>query len=378
LLDQDRDNGPATGNVGLNAGSGPAPAWPGFQPLRIARKVRESSNVVSLTLEPTDQHPLAAALPGQFVVLRLKPSPETPALIRSYSLSGKPDPDRYRVSVKRERSGVAGAYINEKLEVGDVVEVSAARGAFILRSGDAPVALLSAGIGATPVLAMLHALVAEVSSREIWWLHGARNRREHAFAEEVSTLLKALTHGHSHIRYSAPDPDDRPAIDFDAAGRLDIHALEELGVPRNSDFYLCGPAAFMSDLTIGLKGIGVPASRIHSEIFGSSPSSTPGIARSAPKRPHPPAAADADGPRISFARSGLEVRWGARFANLLELAEACDVEVRWSCRTGVCHSCETALIAGTVDYAPDPIEAPADGNVLICCCKPRADITIDL
>jgi ferredoxin-NADP reductase len=282
------------------------------------------------------------------------------------------------VSVKRERNGAAGAYIDEKLEAGDVVEVSAARGAFTLRAGDAPVVLLSAGIGATPVLAMLHALVTEASSREVWWLHGARNRREHAFAEEVRALLEALTHGRSHIRYSAPDPDDRPGIDFDATGRLDSHTVEELGVPRNSDFYLCGPSAFMSDLTNGLKELGIPAGRIFSEIFGSSPSSTPGIAPTVLGRPHPPTAPEADGPRVSFARSGLEVRWGARFASLLELAEACDVEVRWACRTGVCHSCETALIAGTVGYAPDPIDPPTDGNVLICCCQPRSDITVDL
>jgi ferredoxin-NADP reductase/MOSC domain-containing protein YiiM len=378
LVEQKRGNGAVTGNAGLNAGSGPAPAWAGFRPLRIARKVRESSDVVSLMLEPADRHPLAAALPGQFVVLRLQPAPAAPALIRSYSLSGKPGPDRYRVSVKRERGGAASAYIDEKLEVGDVVEVSAARGAFTLRAGDAPVVLLSAGIGATPVLAMLHALVAEASSREVWWLHGARNRHEHAFAEEVRALVEALTHARSHIRYSAPGPGDRAGIDFDAQGRLDGHAIEELGVPRNSDFYLCGPSAFMSDLTNGLKELGIPAGRILSEIFGSSPSSTPGIARTVPGRPHPPAAPEADGPRVSFARSGLEVRWGARFASLLELAEACDVEVRWSCRTGVCHSCETALIAGTVGYAPDPIDPPADGNVLICCCQPRSDITVDL
>ncbi|SEE70608.1 MOSC domain-containing protein YiiM [Rhizobiales bacterium GAS191] len=378
LLDQDRAGGSITGNAGLTSASGPPPAWAGFRPLRISQKVRESSNVVSLTLEPMDRHPLVATLPGQFVVLRLKPTPDAPALIRSYSVSGKPGPDHYRVSVKREARGAAGAYIDEKLEVGDVVEVSAGRGAFTLRPGDAPVVMLSAGIGATPVLAMLHALAAEASPREVWWLHGARNRREHAFAEETRALLKALAHGHSHIRYSSPDPDDRPGIDFDARGRFDIDTVEALGLPRGADFYLCGPSAFMSDLTSGLKGSGIPAGRIHTEIFGSAPSSTPGIAGSMHRSPHPPAAPHGAGPLVSFARSGLEVRWGARFASLLELAEACDIDVRWSCRTGVCHSCETALVAGTVGYRPDPIVAPADGNVLICCCQPQADIVIDL
>jgi MOSC domain-containing protein YiiM len=177
LLAQERSSGTTTGNAGLTQASGPPPAWPGFRPLRISRKVRESSSVISLVLEPADGHPLTAAVPGQFVAVRLRPSPDAPALMRSYSLSGEPSAERYRVSVKREAHGAAGAYIDEKLQVGDVVDTSAARGAFTLRPGDAPVVLLSAGIGATPVLAMLHALAAEASPREVWWIHGARDRR---------------------------------------------------------------------------------------------------------------------------------------------------------------------------------------------------------
>ena len=209
--------------------------------------------------------------------------------MRSYSLSGEPSAERYRVSVKREAHGAAGAYIDEKLQVGDVVDTSAARGAFTLLPGDAPVVLLSAGIGATPVLAMLHALAAEASPREVWWIHGARDRREHAFAAETRTLLKALAHGHSHVRYSSPDPEDRPGVDFDAPGRLDMRVLQELGVPRNGDFYICGPTAFMSDLTAGLAAWGIAASRIHTEIFGAGPSNTPGVAASPRRPPHLPA-----------------------------------------------------------------------------------------
>ena len=149
LLAQERSGGATTGNAGLTQASGPAPAWPGFRPLRVSRKVRESSSVISLVLEPADGLPLTAALPGQFVAVRLRPSPDAPALMRSYSLSGEPSAERYRLSVKREAHGAVGAYIDEKLQVGDVVDASAARGAFTLRPGDAPVVLLSAGIGAT-------------------------------------------------------------------------------------------------------------------------------------------------------------------------------------------------------------------------------------
>ena len=204
LLAQERSGGATTGNAGVAPVSGPPPAWAGFRPLRVSRKNCDSSSVMSLMLEPMDGLPLTAALPGQFVVLRLKPALGTPPLMRSYSLSGEPSARCYRLSVKREPHGLAGAYIDERVQIGDMLEVSAPRGNFTLRQGDVPVVFLSAGIGATPVIAMLHALAAETSPREVWWLYGARRGREHPFSQEARTLLKALAHGHSHIRYSAP------------------------------------------------------------------------------------------------------------------------------------------------------------------------------
>jgi ferredoxin-NADP reductase/MOSC domain-containing protein YiiM len=378
LLEKKRGAGVTKGNAGLAPVSGLSPAWSGFRPLQVSRKVRESSNVTSLVLEPIDGHPLTAPLPGQFVVLQLRPTPEAPALMRSYSLSSEPSADRYRVSVKREAHGSASAYIDEGLQVGDVVYTSAARGSFTLRSSDTPVVLLSAGIGATPVLAMLHALVVGSSSREVWWIYGARNRREHPFAEETRNLLKALVHGRIHVRYSSPDPEDRPGVDFDARGRLDMAVLRKLGVPRDADFYICGPSAFMNDLTVGLADLGIPASRIHTEIFGSGPSRTPGVAASPRRPPHVPPGPPGVGPLVSFARTGFDARWGTQFQSLLELAEACDIPVQWACRTGVCHTCETGLVLGTVSYKPEPIEAAAEGNVLICCSQPQVDIVLDL
>src|SRR5271166_6658584 len=378
LLGQERSGGATAGNAGLAPVSGPPPAWAGFRPLRVSHKIRESGSVISLVLEPMDGLPLTVAPPGQFVVLRLRLVPGTPPLMRSYSLSGEPGADRYRISVKRESHGVGGAYIDEKVQVGDTLDVSAPRGNFTLREGDVPIVFLSAGIGATPVIAMLHALAAETSPRDVWWLYGARRGREHPFAQEVRALLKTLAHGHSHIRYSAPDPEDRPGVDFDARGRLDMGVLQELGVPRNAGFYICGPSAFVSDLTAGLAAWGIAKGQIHTERFGAGPSSTPGVASSPHGPPHLPAGPTGRGPLISFARSGLNVHWDPTFQNLLEFAEACDVPVRWSCRTGVCHSCETGLVAGSVAYAPDPIAPPAEGNVLICCSKPQGDVVIDL
>jgi ferredoxin-NADP reductase/MOSC domain-containing protein YiiM len=378
LLDRERSGSAVTGNPGLTPAAGPPPAWAGFRPLRVSRKDRESASVTSLVLEPSDEQPLAAALPGQFIVLRLRPAPDAPALLRSYSLSGELRDDRYRLSIKRETHGAAGAYVETQVRIGDVLDASAPRGSFTLRPGDGPAILLSAGIGATPVLAMLHALAAGASSREVWWIYGAHNGSDHPFAAETRALLKALPRGHSHIRYSAPDPGDRLGVDFDAPGRLDMRAIEELGVPRGADFYLCGPPAFMSDLAAGLSAWGVSANRIHTEIFGSSPPKTPGIAAAPRRLPHQPAESAGVGPLVSFARSGLNVPWAPAFESILELAEACDVPVRWACRTGVCHSCETGLILGAVEYRPDPVEPPAEGNVLICCSRPQGDIVIDL
>ena len=378
LLAQQQSGSATAGNAGLSPASGPPPAWAGFRPLRVSRKIRESSSVISLVLEPADELHLTAALPGQFVVLRLRPAPDAPALMRSYSLSDEPGERSYRISIKREPGGAAGAYFDEKLQIGDVLDVSAPRGSFTLRQGDSPVVLLSAGIGATPVLAMLHALAAEASRREVWWLYGARHGREHPFAHEVRTLTKAMAHGHCHIRYSSPDSEDRPGVDFDAPGRLDIGVVRQLNVPRDAHFYICGPSAFMSDISAGLAAWGVARGRIHTELFGPALSNNPGVVSSPHPPPHLPSGPSGTGPLVSFARSGLSVHWNSEFQSVLELAEACDVPTRWSCRSGVCHTCETALVAGTVAYRPLPIDAPAVGNILTCCSRPQTDIVVDL
>lgn len=367
-----------TGNPGLKSSAGPPPAWPGFRPLRVARVDPESSNVVSLSLEQTDGVALPAALPGQFLVLRLRTTPVGPLLLRNYSMSGVPGGGMYRVSVKHEVNGAVSSFIHSHVHAGDVLEASAPRGGFTLQSGDAPVVLLSAGIGATPVLAMLHSLSAAASRREVWWIYGARNRTEHPFAKESRGLLKTLVNGRSHIAYSKPDPEDRAGVDYDSAGHVDAALLDRLGVTRDADFYLCGPPSFLRDLPAGLKTWGADSTRIHVELFGSEAPITPGIERSSHPPVHAPLGAPGSGPQISFIRSGLTVPWDSRFASLLELAEACDVPVQWSCRTGVCHTCECSLIGGMVDYEPNPLAPPAAGNVLICCSRPSGDVEVDL
>jgi len=366
------------GNPGLNASGGPPPAWPGFRPLRVASVDREAANVISLRIEPTDGVPLPAALPGQFLVVRVRTTPDGPALLRNYSMSGMPGAATYRVSVKRETNGVVSSYLCDHTHAGDRLEVSAPRGGFILQPGDARVVLLSAGIGATPVLAMLYSLSSAASQREVWWIYGARSGAEHPFANESRDLLQKLANSQSHIVYSKPGAADKLGFDYDSVGHVDTSLLTRLNVTRDADFYLCGPPSFLRDLTAGLKTWGADSTRIHTEVFGAEGSITPGIAEATHPPVHAPAGQPGVGPQISFTRSGLTVPWDSRFSSLLELAEACDVPVRWSCRTGVCHTCECALIDGSVVYDPDPLEPPAAGNVLICCSKPSDHVEVDL
>jgi ferredoxin len=134
----------------------------------------------------------------------------------------------------------------------------------------------------------------------------------------------------------------------------------------------------MRELTEALVALGLEPSRIHTETFSAEAAQTPGVVGASPRPPHPPAGGPGTGAPVSFARSGLTVNWDAAYASLLELAEACGVPVRWACRTGVCHSCETRLLSGAVAYAPEPIDQPAEGNALICCSQLQGDLVLDL
>jgi len=319
------------------------------------------------------------ALPGQYVVVRLKPTTGGPTFFRSYSLSGPLSTERYRISVKIEPNGAAGKYLREHLRVGDRLDVSSPRGSFVLQPGERPIVLLSAGIGATPVLAMLHALASARSTRQIIWFHAARDGQHHPFAGEVRRLMRTLTNGRSYVCYTRPDSIDKTGEDFKATGRFSRSVLDELGLPRDADIYLCGPTRFMADMKEALTALGVAPEHVHIEIFNGGESMTPGVVDAITRAPHTPSDAANTGPLVSFARSGISAHWDAsRYGSILEMAEACDVPVRWACRTGVCHNCESGLVSGAVAYGPEPLDQPADGNLLVCCSQPTSDVVIDL
>jgi ferredoxin-NADP reductase/MOSC domain-containing protein YiiM len=374
---------PASAPGGDNVGPAPAaaahPAEPGFRALAVTAVDHESADVLSLTLQSPDGRALPAALPGQYVAVRLRPSADSPPLFRSYSLSGPVSTQRYRISVKVEPHGVAGTWLHDHIAVGDRLDVSSPRGSFVLGDGMGPVVLLSAGIGATPVMAMLYALAAARTARPVVWLYGARDGQHHPFAAEVRRLLGGLTHGRRWVCYSAPGPADTMPGDYDVSGHLSHAVLERVGLPRDADVYLCGPARFMAEMKDVLARLGVAPERIRAELFNGNESLTPGVV-GATKRPSHAPEHDADtGPLVSFARSGIAAHWNpSAYGSVLELAEACDVPVRWSCRTGVCHNCESGLVWGEVVYAPEPLDRPAEGNLLVCCARPVGDVVVDL
>jgi ferredoxin-NADP reductase/MOSC domain-containing protein YiiM/ferredoxin len=377
LLEANKD-GVHEGNAGLTSIQSP-PAWNGFRPLRVTAVHQESSEVMSVVLGAVDGAPLPPSLPGQYLALRLHPDKTSSPVVNSYSISSASGSGAYRISVKRG-AGPGSRYVVGSIRVGDLLETSAPRGEFVLRTGTRPVVLMSAGIGVTPVLSMLYALANSYSesSREVWWIYGTRHGEEHVFATEARKLLDAIPGSHSAIAYSNPDPAEQLGKDFDIQGHLNLATLKGLGIPTEADFYLCGPTAFLTDINRDLVSMGVLPDAVHQEVFGATSSIEPGVTKTEKKIPHAPPGSPGSGPLVSFSRSGLAVPWDSRFNSLLEFAEACDVSVRWSCRTGVCHMCETGLLDGELCYSPEPLDRPAPGNALICCSTPISKIDLDL
>jgi len=343
-----------------------APAWAGFRPMRVTKLVRESPAVCSVYLSAEDGSSLPAAKAGQYLTVRV-PGAGQPAPVRSYSLSSAPGASPYRISVKQDPHGVVSGYLNHQLRPGASLDIAAPRGDFVLDDGTGPVLLLSAGIGLTPVLAMLDELAAARSEREVWWVHSAHQPSDYPLAAEVHDLLAVLPHAHEYVCYSTVD------------GRLTADKLAGLGIPSEATTaYLCGPASFMSGMHDALVAMGIDDARIRTELFGALAAINPGIAGQARPAPHLPPGPAGTGPLVTFARSGIAAPFPADKHSVLELAEACDVPTRWSCRTGVCHTCVTPLLSGTFAYSPRPLEDPPDGQVLICCAQPSTDLVLDM
>ncbi|HEY6694947.1 MAG TPA: 2Fe-2S iron-sulfur cluster-binding protein [Solirubrobacteraceae bacterium] len=251
-------------------------------------------------------------------------------------------------------------HLHAALDVDSTIEVFGPAGAFVLGDHQTrPLVLVSAGIGATPVLATLQAVAATRSRREVWWIHGARNGREHAFRAEVRELLKLLPNGFSHVRYSRPDARDR---DHDACGRVTPVVLRDLPLPTDAEYRLCGTAPFVAALEAGLREAGVDSDRIASESFGG--------VTTKPRRA-------TTGSTVGFTRSGVSARWEPGNGSILELAEANGVPAASGCRVGACHGCRAPILEGTVRHDPEPPAGAPPGSALLCCAVPEGDVLID-
>ncbi|GHD66930.1 pyridoxamine 5'-phosphate oxidase family protein [Jeongeupia chitinilytica] len=342
-----------------------------YRPLRVLQRVRESETITSFHLQPADDLGVVPYQPGQFLPIRVD-VPGLGLLTRTYSLSQAADGQTYRISVKRE--GRVSAQLHDALQAGDLLDAQAPRGRFVLDAASTrPVILLSGGVGITPMLAMLDALAPPGGephrARSVWFVHAARNGREHAFGARLRE--RAAQHGklRLHVRYSQPDEADRLGLDYDSAGRIDADLLRSLLPLDDYDVYLCGPDGFMRQAYWALRGLGIARHRIHYEFFGQGEPLEADAAATIPA----PTVAQA----VRFERSGGSTEWQPG-QTLLEAAEASGLSPAYSCRAGLCGSCSTPLREGSVCYPNPPAYTPRDGEALICCAMPTTPVVLAL
>ncbi len=369
--------------AGVAAGAGK-----GLRQFVVERKVVESETVTSFYLVPEDGVALAPFLPGQFLTFELDIAGQQRPLVRTYSLSDRPNPDYWRVSIKREPAprdqpqlppGLSSSYFHDQVEVGAKLRVGAPRGKFHLDlEAKRAVVLVSGGIGLTPMVSMTNAIVERGDGRPVWFIHGVRNGREHALAAPLRRLAEAHDNVHLHVRYSDPEPEDIEGRDHDSRGWVDVDLLKQVLPFDDYEFYLCGPPPFMRSLYCGLLGLGVGEARIHYEFFGPASvlKEEPGPLGQAPEKS---AEAELAGEiQVTFARSGLTAGWDPACESILALAEHNGLSPDYSCRSGICQTCICKLAEGEVEYFEEPLARPGPGQVLICCSRPKTSLVIEL
>lgn len=337
----------------------------GWRAFRVADVVQESADVRSFYLEPADVMGVAPHVPGQFLSLRV---PEwagegAASQIRSYTISDAPNGRQYRISVKRD--GLVSSWLHAHLAPGAQIELMGPGGEFTFEEGtQRPVVMLSAGIGITPMIAMLNGLLVNGSrtrhKHPIWFIHGARSREEHAFAAHIEKLASGHSNLYAHTRYSSQD------------GHIDMAMLKDLLPFDDYDFYLCGPAPFMQAMYDGLRKLNVGDARIRFEAFGPASVRRNATASSSDAQAQPVQPALVEPVTVRFERSGVEATWDGAHGSLLELAEASGVEAPSGCRSGLCGSCAVGKTAGEVSYTRTCGTQPEAGQVLLCSTAPRA------
>ncbi|WP_240932864.1 pyridoxamine 5'-phosphate oxidase family protein [Pelagibius litoralis] len=332
----------------------------------------ESEAITSFMLRRADGRAPASYEAGQFLPIRLDVPGQDAPVTRTYTLSDAPDGERYRLSIKRD--GLASGYLHDHAAKGFRLQAMAPRGRFVLdQTSERPVVLLSAGVGITPMMAMARHLLNEGERtrrfRPTYFIHGSRNGTTQAFDETLRAWARDYGSFRAHIRYSQPGPADRLGETHDSQGHVDIALLQWLLPLDDYDFYLCGPAAFMQGLYDGLVGIGVRETRIHYESFGPATL----LKSAAPAVSAPVEGESGEAPvTVRFDTADREVSWAPEKGSLLDLAESAGLAPAYACRSGICGSCATRIIRGSVDYIEEPVGPRGADEVLICCATPRA------
>jgi hypothetical protein len=355
-------------------------SWNGYRKFVVARKAPECGDVCSFYLAPHDGKPLPPFHPGQYLTFQLNIPGQPKPLIRCYSLSDAPThPDRYRVTIKRVPRppdkpdvppGLSSNFFHDHIKEGDILDVKAPGGHFFLDlTTAAPVVLIAGGVGLTPILSMLNAIIESGQRREVWFFYGVRNRAEHIQREHLVKLMADHPEIQFHVCYSNPTPEDQAGQDYRHAARVSVDLFKKLLPSNNYHFYICGPPPMMSSLTQGLKEWGVPEASVHFEAFGPA-----SVKKTAPPAPVAPAGQTF---AINFARSGKTVAWDGKAASLLDLAEASGVKIDSGCRAGNCGTCLVAMKSGEITYLHEPGFTCETGSCLTCCAVPKSDLALD-
>jgi ferredoxin-NADP reductase/phenylpropionate dioxygenase-like ring-hydroxylating dioxygenase large terminal subunit len=344
--------------------------------LEVFKTEPESEIITSFYLRRSDGKPLDPWEPGQFLPIRVTIPGEPQPVLRTYTISTVPNPDHYRLSIRRgDGDALVSRFLHANAKPGLRIEALMPRGKFVLdRASTRPVVLLSGGVGLTPMIAMANHIIAEGrrtgSFRPLTFIHGTTNGRVHAFAGHVRELAAQHPAMKVHVRYSRPDAADRLGVSHDGEGHVTLDVLKEVLPFGDYDFYLCGPPAFMQSLYDGLVALGVRHERIHFESFAT------GAALRLEPVPMAEAAAGAliDGAvAVRFARSAITAEWSRDKGTLLDFAEAAGLAPAFGCRSGICGTCATRLAAGSVEYVEEPLAPRAEGQVLLCCSIPSAE-----
>jgi len=374
------------------ARTGPDTAWAGWRDFRVVHRQAEdpAASQCSFHLQPVDGLPLPAFQPGQFLTfsLDIAPAPSVgpagglaPArpVIRCYSLSDQPDPSHYRVTVKRVPApaglpgcapGLSSNHFHDRVPVGDILRLKAPAGRFFIDPDPAvPVVLVGGGIGITPMMAMLRWCLVRQPQRQLHLFYGLRNSQEHAFKPVLEAMASAHPALHLHVVYSRPADGDRPGLDFQHTGHVDIDLLRRSLPHGRHQFYVCGPPAMMQTLVPALADWGVPVADIHFEAFGPATVLLPGAADAV--------ATAATGVELQFQKTGRTLAWDGQDASLLDFAERHGIAVPSGCRSGGCGSCETRLLSGDVQYDHPPDHSVAPGHCLLCVGRPLSPLVLD-